>query len=120
MAKHNRFRKDLPTAPNKLPLHPIWRGIGCIMAVILPVVSFILSTILFQNRDKFNWMLVPPELMLNNYPKDPLLLAKIVYAAIILFLIIAVLALVTFFISKIFAPSNYGPYDVPPERVHKP
>ncbi len=119
MAKHNMFRKELPTAPDKLPLHPIWRGIGCIMAVVLPVVSFIVSTLLFENQEQFKWMIVPQELMLKNNPKDPLLLAKLVYAAIILFIIAAILAIITFFVNKLLGPSKYGPYDVPPERVQK-
>ena len=119
MAKHNMFRKELPTAPDKRPLHPIWRGIGCIMAVVLPVVSFIVSTLLFENQEQFKWMIVPQELMLKNNPKDPLLLAKLVYAAIILFIIAAILAIITFFVNKLLGPSKYGPYDVPPERVQK-
>ena len=119
MAKHNMFRKELPTAPDKHPLHPIWRGIGCIMAVVLPVVSFIVSTLLFENQEQFKWMIVPQELMLKNNPKDPLLLAKLVYAAIILFIIAAILAIITFFVNKLLGPSKYGPYDVPPERVQK-
>lgn len=120
MAKHNMFRTELPPKPSKLPVHPIWRGIGCIMIAFLPLASYLISSILIDNREKYPWLIVPEDLIVNKYPKDPYIMARLIYALVILLIIIAVLSLVTALIMKIFAPPKYGPTDIPPERIIKP
>lgn len=116
MTKHSMFRTDLPPKPSKLPMHPIWRGIGLILMVILPVGSYLFATMLIENKDRFSWVIIPTDIVLNRYPKDPLILVRLLYALIILFAVAAVLAFFTFLMSSLFGPSKYDPYDAPPER----
>lgn len=119
MTKHSMFHTDFPPKPSRLPMHPVWRGIGLIMMVILPVGSYLLASMLIENKDRFSWVIIPTDLILNKFPKDPLILVRLLYALIILMIVAAVLAFFTFLTARLFAPSRYDPYDVPPDRVRK-
>jgi hypothetical protein len=116
MTKHSMFRTDLPPKPAKLPMHPIWRGIGLILMVVLPVGSYLFATMLIENKDRYSWVIIPTDIVLNRYPNDPLILVRLLYALIILLAVAAVLAFFTFLMSSLFGPSKYDPYDAPPER----
>jgi hypothetical protein len=116
MTKHSMFRTDLPPKPSKLPMHPIWRGIGLILMVVLPVGSYLFATMLIENKDRYSWVIIPTDIVLNRYPNDPLILVRLLYALIILLAVAAVLAFFTFLMSSLFGPSKYDPYDAPPER----
>jgi hypothetical protein len=43
-------------------IHPVWRGIGCLMLVIIPVMSFALSVILLDQNAIQGWFEIPNEL----------------------------------------------------------
>lgn len=120
MSKHNMFRTELPPKPSKLPIHPIWRGIGCIMISVIPLASYLISSMLIDSREKYAWLIVPEDLIMNKYPKDPLIVVRVLYALIILLVFIALMSLIISLIMKIFAPSKYDPMDVPPENIFKP
>ena len=40
------YRKHEKESPTILRPHPIWRGIGCFMMVIIPVIAFVLADML--------------------------------------------------------------------------
>lgn len=120
MAKHNMFRSELPPKPSKLPVHPIWRGIGCILLVVLPIASYFIASMLINNKDRYPWLAIPEDILLNKYPKDPLILVRILYALVILVAIIAVLTLVVALTMRFFAPSKYDSVDIPPDKIINP
>lgn len=113
MTKHSMFHTDLPPKPSKLPMHPIWRGIGLILMVVLPIGSYLFASMLIDNQDRYSWVIVPTDIVLNRYPQDPMILVRLLYALIILFIVAAVLAFFTFLMSSLFGPSRYDPYDAP-------
>lgn len=119
MTKHSMFHTEFPPKPSKLPPHPIWRGIGLLMIVILPAGAYLLANMLVDNRLKYSWLIIPEDLFLLRYPKDPYILIRILYALIILFIVVVVLAFFTFLAARLFGPSRYDPYDLPPEKVVK-
>lgn len=120
MAKHNMFRSELPPKPSRLPVHPIWRGIGCLLIVFLPFASYYIATILIESKDKFPWVIIPEDVILKNYPRDPLIAVRFIYALIIFIAVIAVLSLLTSIVMRLFSPSKYDPVDIPPEKIYKP
>ncbi len=120
MAKHNMFRSQLPPKPSKLPVHPIWRGIGCILLAVLPIASYFISSLLIDNKDKYSWLVIPEDILLRNYPKDPMIVVRLLYAVIILVGMIAVLSLSMSLVMRFFAPSKYDPVDIPPDKIIKP
>ena len=46
MSKYRSYERKVP--PSRNEPHPIWRGIGCLIILIVPVLSFGISTILLQ------------------------------------------------------------------------
>lgn len=119
MTKHSMFRSEFPPKPSKMPIHPIWRGIGLVMLVVLPIGSYLLASILIESKERFSWVIIPTDIVLNQYPKDPMILVRLFYALVILIGIAAILAFVTFLLTSLFGPSRYDPLDVPPGRVRK-
>jgi len=43
--------------------HPIWQGIGCLIAIILPVVSYALADVTIQMGIKARWPFLPYQLL---------------------------------------------------------
>lgn len=117
MPKHSMFQNEYPPKPSRLPMHPIWRGIGLIMMVVLPAGSYLLANMLIERKSLYSWVVIPTDLILNKFPKDPLILVRLLYAAIILIIIASILAFVTFLTARLFGPPRYDPYDVPPEKI---
>lgn len=100
----------------KKTIHPIWRGIGCVLLVVIPIISYIAADFFVTNHEDYSWVIMTRELIVN-YPKDPYILEKIFYTAIFVFVLYLILTVITFFIDRFFGPSHYGPYDVPPNEV---
>lgn len=119
MTKHNMFRTELPPKPSTLPPHPIWRGIGLIMLVVLPIASYLFANMIIENRQKYNWVIIPEDILLYRYPSDPYILVRILYAVIILLGVAAILAIITYLTARLFGPSRYDHFDVPPEHLTK-
>lgn len=119
MTKHSMFTTQMPPKPSKLPMHPIWRGVGLIMLVVLPAMSYLIASVLINNKGNLSWIVIPSDIILYQYPKDPLILVRLLYAAIILLIIAAVLAFVTFLTARLLGPSRYDPYDLPPGSLKK-
>lgn len=119
MPKHDIYRAEkLPPNPSRMPPHPIWRGIGCVMLVFIPILAFILASILVDNRNSFPWLIIPQDLIFTQW-KDIYFAVRLLYAGFIILIVSALLALITFVFTRIFGPSKFGPYDIPPEKVQK-
>ena len=111
-------------------VHPVMRGVGCIMMVVVPVLSYLTAVIIVNTVplpllpsmtrpiDIPNWMyffsgLQSVFLYIEN---QPLLVAYLTLTLIISIFLFAILAIVYGFIYKAFGPSQYGPTDAPPIR----
>jgi hypothetical protein len=112
---------------------PIWRGIGCLMIILVPVISYaaaFLSLPFFTKQ-----RLVPRELLVTPQPPDWLgflpvlesaywgifsvhgILAILVLTIIYTILIGGVMSVVYGYMYQMTAPSRYGPMDAPPSKV---
>jgi hypothetical protein len=106
-----------PAAYNETPeYHPIWRGVGFAMLILIPIISYAASVVLFNLNLQRHWIAVPRELVINVLG-DPYLIMKILLAIIIAFVIYVIFLGVTYFANRFFGPPRYGPLDVPPIRV---
>jgi hypothetical protein len=112
MPKHSMFSRTVEKDEKTNP-HPVWRGIGCILIVIIPVISYFAAKLLIDSRSTIHWIVIPPEIVITKY-SDPLILVKVLYAGIISIIIFLVIAIITFVIDKLFGPPKYGPFDVKP------
>lgn len=110
MPKHSIFNRTVKKEPRPA-VHPMWRGIGLILIVVIPGLSFLATNILFVNRTKLNWFIIP-EKMISHSLKDPYIFVKVLYTVLISLVVFFIIALVTFSLDRIVNPKRKGPFDV--------
>jgi len=127
---HSGVRREEPRSEGP---HPIWRGIGCLLIVLVPILSFAAADVtmpFFQDR---GW--IPRELLAMPQTPDwmwiapvvaqtfqflfgrPGILATLVLTFIYILLIGGILTVFYSYMYQLTAPSRYGPMDAPPPRV---
>ena len=121
MSKFDRFdRAQIRQRPWKI--HPIWRGIGCLMLIIIPVMAWAAAQVVLEKGPELGW-----------FPRTREIYNDLVVGGIglhfslgeaILTLVFIVLGFLIFslaysFVYKIAGPPKYGPTDAPPPRVKK-
>lgn len=112
-------------------VHPVMRGIGCIMVVIVPILSYLAATVIVP---RFPVPLLPgmtraldvPAWLYNSLDglrflfdyieSQPLFVSFLVFAVVLTILIFSIMSIFFGFIYKAFGPSQYGPTDAPPIR----
>jgi hypothetical protein len=121
MGKYDAYVKVNPNATKKKKvIHPIWRGIGFILAIAVPFFSYILALQIFQQNFNRHWFPLPTDI-LSPWGSDPYIFIKLGIALVIIFAISVVLMLITFVVNALFGPPRYGPLDSPPiRREEKP
>ena len=115
--------------------HPIWRGIGCLTAVLVPVISYALADATIKIGVSQNWSFLPYTLIgpprfpdiVWNYPKlaaiaQPIttidnLYANIFLTAIFIILFSGIGSLVYAIVYRFIGPPRYGPQDIPPPNI---
>jgi len=129
LAKYRSYeRKEIE--PVRGRTHPIWRGIGCIILVLVPILAYLGAQLILQEGQENQWVF-PPELM--GYPQLPAwafrfatlrpvaegiagannLLITLFLTAILTLLTFGVLALIYSWAYKVVGPSRYSPLDAP-------
>jgi len=107
------------TEPKKRPwkIHPIWQGIGCLMIILIPIVSYAGAVILVDANLANHWFPIPRDLL--GPPGNPLLYTQL--GVTVLFSLFGFLVFVVAysFVYRFSGPSKYGPMDSPPIRVRK-
>ena len=107
--------------PRPWKIHPIWQGIGCLLLIIIPVLSFTAAYLLIRENFKMGWVSLPPE-MLKSFVVPQLgyiYVADIIFALILIFLGFGILSVVYSFIYRLVGPPRYSPLDAPPPRSRK-
>lgn len=122
------------TTSDKKPwkVHPIWRGIGCILLIVVPIISFFLARFFMQT---VKWFAMPESLLrsvvisytniasvdriifqLNDYFGGRLLYGDLFFTVIFTVLGFGILSIVYGIIYRIIGPPRYGPLDSPPAK----
>lgn len=134
MGKYTSFTPQRPLKPKSDVPHEIWRGIGCIMMIIVPAISIALGVVLVKYGTTHGWS-IPYQLL--GYPALPefvfkssglvALLAPVTriqnfYAyltagAAITILLSGLISMLYAFIYRFFGPPRWGPLDEPPPRI---
>ena len=92
--------------------HPIWRGIGFIMIILIPLLSYGIGLVLLQENARQGWVAIPRDLIARG--ADPDLYLKIILTVAISFVLYAVFTFISVVVLRAFGPKRYGPTDVPP------
>ena len=117
MSKYNQTYQRPSTKPRPWSVHPIWRGIGCILIILIPIISFAGARILVQENLQQRWVQIPDELKgsINVLTFGQVLFAELAVAVILMVIGFGLLTMVYAFIYRLFGPSPYGPMDAPPQ-----
>ena len=133
MGKYDSFNRRRRTAHVATGPHPIWRGIGCLMMVIVPVMSFGFAVITLEAAIRLEWP-VPrqflgymqiPDFLYNSDVLVPILnaiasvdnlYAYLVFTFFYIVVLGAVLSFVYALAYRVVGPPVYGPLDMPPAR----
>ncbi|GAP22966.1 hypothetical protein [Leptolinea tardivitalis] len=99
--------------PVKREIHPIWRGIGFALGIIIPVISYIGALIIIDENSKRGWFSIPSDLI-SRYV-EPYLYVKIILTVMLMFIFYAIFLFITALITSLLAPPRYSVYDVPPQ-----
>ena len=128
MSKYGSNRPPTPKVNREV--HPVMRGIGCIMMIIVPIISFIAATVIVNTVplplppgmtraiDIPAWLYALNGLqsVFQYIESQPLFIAILTITLIITILLFATMSIVYGFIYKAFGPSQFGPTDEPPIR----
>ena len=122
-------------AAKKRGPHPIWQGIGCLIIILLPIISYALADATIQAGVKAGWNFLPYELL--GAPQFPDFVWKVwqlarlarpiaqidnLYANLVLTGVYAIsfggLASLGYsIVYRSIGPPRYGPQDVPPPKI---
>jgi hypothetical protein len=109
--KYNQYHHEKSKPKNREP-HPIWRGIGFIMIVLIPLMGYGISLLLLQANRENGWMAIPRDLIARG--ADPDLYLKIILTIALSFVLYVVFTFFSVVVLRAFGPPRYGPTDVPP------
>ena len=134
MGKYARYARPIPERSRAI--HPIWRGIGCLLIVIVPLLSLAGAALLVNYGLSQGWPIPPEWLGYIKFPDwvwkiqflasiaGPIanynnLKAVLAFCVVILVLLTGVYSTVYAFIYRGLGPPRYTAVDAPPSK-HRP
>jgi uncharacterized membrane protein YphA (DoxX/SURF4 family) len=121
MGKYGKLSRQVPPPQRPWSVHPIWRGIGCLMIVIGPIIAIAAAHIVLEMNMEQGWFAIPVEFSGPftipgvGYPVDHFY-ADLLLAGVFLLIGFAIMMIVYAIIYSIMGPPRYGPLDAPPVR----
>lgn len=132
MGKYDSFVRRQRPKPAQGP-HPIWRGIGCLLLVIVPVISFGLALITFESALARQWPIPDeflgnpdlPNFLYRSQALIPLLTAitsvtnlygYLAFTLVYMIILGGTLSFLYAVLYRMVGPPTYGPMDMPPPR----
>jgi hypothetical protein len=134
MGKYTTRSVQAPRKPRNTGVHPVMRGIGCIMMVVVPILAYGAALLLVDYGIQHGWP-IPPDwlrpitihpLLLGLRGLEPVwnvLLRQANFMAVLVFTIAitivagGIMSILYGYIYTIFGPPQYGPQDAPPIRA---
>lgn len=98
------------------PVHPVWRGIGCILLILLPIISFAGAKLLVQANFRQRWIQIPSELAGSFIAPviGRVFFADLALAVILIVIGFAIITVVYAIIYRFIGIPRFGPLDSPP------
>ncbi len=120
MSKYEKYNPRDRQSKRSSEVHPIWRGIGCMMMILIPILSYAAATLLVQENIKQRWLPIPKEYaqavtipIVGTYPY---LYANLLVTVGLSLIGFGILTALYSLIYSLFGPSRYSPLDSPPIR----
>lgn len=135
MGRYTSYQREKPK-PKRNEVHPVMRGIGCILLVLVPIIAYGTAAYVVDYGVRKGWPIplawlgvidIPPLLLKlaglsvvwNYLQAQNNLTANLVFALVITIVIFGILSIIYGFTYKLFGPPEYGPTDMPPIRGRK-
>lgn len=123
-AKYRGYTPDRgPSIKPYQRVHPVWRGVGFAMMVLIPIISWAAADVLIQQNNKHRWFQLPVDLFakpgefLYRLVPDELLYIRLMFFVAFLLIFFAVFFLVSFIANSMFGITDRtDPFYVPPVR----
>lgn len=115
MTKYSSYWQEREPIKNKYKSHPIWVGIGFLLLIIIPTISYFASLYLLEENGKYGYFIIATNMLANG--ADPLLYVKIFLTVFISMALFAIIYLIYFIAYRIFGPSRYSSKDAPMANV---
>lgn len=132
MGKYSSSNR-VPERPRNLGVHPVMRGIGCVLIILVPILAYGIAVLLVNYGFSQGWPIPPnwfgpptiPPLLLKLRGLQPLwdflvlqnnLTANLVFTIAGIIVIGGIMSIIYGYMYSIFGPPRYGPLDVPPIR----
>jgi hypothetical protein len=129
-----KYRRD--QQQRRWKIHPVWRGIGCALILLIPIMSWYAATLFLKTNRQIAlpWDLTKPVTIrysqvpeidrviadFNRYTiSHNLVVGQFFFTIIIMFLGFGILSMVYAFMYQIAGPPRYGPLDVPPTSMRR-
>jgi hypothetical protein len=123
MGKYTIYSRRPPPKKRPWRVHPIWRGIGCLMLIIIPVLSYAGAVLLLQANMQRGWVPVPAEFMRNvHLPWIGVInhmTATLIVTILLIFVGFGALMVLYALMYRLVGPSRLGPLDAPPQRSQR-
>ncbi len=133
MGKYTSYSRQKPK-PREVGVHPVMRGIGCIMIIVVPILAWGIAVLLVNYGAAHGWPIPPtwygpptiPPLLSKLQGLQPILQflqaqnnlkANLIFAVAITVVIGGIMSMIYGYIYTIFGPPRYGPQDAPPIRI---
>lgn len=133
MGKYTTHSRQAPKR-RSYGVHPVMRGIGCIMMIVVPILAYGLALFLVDYGIRRGWPI--PANWLQPITIHPLLfklqgltpvwnfllvqdnlIAVVVFTIAIIVVIGGLMSIIFGYLYSLFGPPRYGPLDAPPIRV---
>ena len=115
MTKYDKFNPRASAAQRPWEIHPIWRGIGCLMMILVPVMAYAGAVLLVQANVSQGWVPIGSELSqtvnIPNVGSFDYLFANLLVAGILAMLGFGLMVAIYSLIYKAVGPSQLGPLD---------
>jgi hypothetical protein len=133
MGKYSSYSRPKPV-PKVREVHPVMRGIGCIMLVVVPILAYGASVLLVNYGASHGWPIPPDWYGPPTFPPTLLKLqglqtvvgllqsqnnleANLIFALAITIVIFGIMSVIYGYVYTLFGPPQYGPQDAPPIRM---
>jgi len=100
--------------PKRREVHPVWRGIGCIMMILIPGIGWASARLLLREGPKFgfNDFILTGWISTSGYPLLYVEIGMTIFLSLVLYLLFM---FVSFIINQAMGPPRYGSLDAPQE-----
>lgn len=121
MGKYGKVGRQVTTSERPWSVHPIWSGIGCLLLILIPVLSYAGAVLLVEANRDAKWIAMSDELMRTvAIPATgltvPHLLANLLAAAVLALIGFGLLMIIYAVLYSMIGPEKYSPLDSPPVK----